>query len=299
MFGGLAVDTLDANRYVAFDRTYEWHDSGWESVQTPVQPERRSDAAMAYDPERQRIVLFGGLVADSTATVNAFVACPTCSRTRQFNDIWTFDGDRWQSAGNGPMAFGGAAVYDAERQALVMIAFRGLASGDDGPKSVGLWTYRDERFVLVDSAGPRSESSPRPAYDTRRKVVVLPIFEGPDAGVWEWNGRWARIQPVTGPEPRRGHVTTYDESRERTLLFGGAHWDGERSTTFNDLWSWDGRQWTRVHDGASDAPAPREDGTLVYDPRGTRLLLLGGLGPGQVLLRETWAFEAGAWRRLQ
>jgi hypothetical protein len=299
MFGGLAVDTLDPNAYLAFDRTYEWTGEAWELVHTPTHPGRRSAAVMAYDAQREQMVLFGGLIEDSAATVNVFKPCPTCDYIRQLNDVWTYDGNTWRNVGTAPMAFDGSAIYDRKRQQILMTAFHGLASGDDGPKTIGLWAYQDDRFALLDSAGPRSAKTPRPAFDAGRGVLVLPILEGPDTGVWEWDEQWTRIEPATSPEPRRGQATTYDAARNRIMLFGGAYWDGQRYTIFNDLWEWDGQQWTSVHAGTDPAPSPREEAALIYEPQSNQLLLIGGLGAGQTLLREVWTFDAGVWKRLE
>jgi hypothetical protein len=37
---------------------------------------------------------------------------------------------------------------------------------------------------------------------------------------------------------------TYDESRGRTILYGGSVFDGKVSTTHDDTWAWDGERWT-------------------------------------------------------
>src|SRR5262245_39453562 len=70
------------------------------------------------------------------------------------------------------------------------------------------------------------------------------------------------------PAPRSAHSMTFDETNKVTLLFGGA---GE--TLFRDLWSWNGRAWTRL---ANSGPAPRDDALLAHDSARGRTVLFGG-----------------------
>ena len=60
----------------------------------------------------------------------------------------------------------------------------------------------------------------------------------------------------------------YDDARHVVLLFGG-----NGSTTFGDLWSWDGSRWTRL---STNGPPARDDGVIVFDSRRQRLVLFGG-----------------------
>ena len=38
----------------------------------------------------------------------------------------------------------------------------------------------------------------------------------------------------------------YDESRGRTILYGGSVFDGKVSTSYYDTWEWDREGWTLV-----------------------------------------------------
>ena len=78
----------------------------------------------------------------------------------------------------------------------------------------------------------------------------------------------------------------YDDARHVVLLFGG-----NGSTTFGDLWSWDGSRWTRL---STNGPPARDDGVLVFDSRRQRLVLFGGRS-GQTLLGDTWEWDGTTW----
>jgi len=96
------------------------------------------------------------------------------------------------------------------------------------------------------------------------------------------------------PAPRGGHALTFDETNKVTLLFGGA---GEVffRDLFRDLWSWDGRRWTRL---ANTGPGPREDALLAHDSARGRTVMFGGRGFEGRLLTDTWEWDGALWRRM-
>src|SRR5256885_17094069 len=75
----------------------------------------------------------------------------------------------------------------------------------------------------------------------------------------------------------------YDESLQRTVLFGG--FDG--ANTLSDTWEWDGITWQQAGAG----PAPRDHVNMTYD-RARQALVLYGAG-------ETWQRSARVWSRTQ
>lgn len=85
----------DSGRVLNSD-TWEWDGQNWTRVATDG-PGPRASYALAYDPQRRRIVLFGGLSADGPVA-----------------DTWGWDGIRWTKlADDRPSARPEAgAVYD-------------------------------------------------------------------------------------------------------------------------------------------------------------------------------------------
>ena len=63
---------------------------------------------------------------------------------------------------------------------------------------------------------------------------------------------------MTIPQARWAHQMTYDEEKNRILLFGGSH----GNTILADLWTWDGSKWKEVI--AEGSPAINK-GVFVYD----------------------------------
>lgn len=74
LFGGIpqGVSILPS------DATWEWDGTDWTQVMVPG-PLGREYASMAWDPDRRRVVLFGGVVSPLTPA----------------NDTWEFDGTAW------------------------------------------------------------------------------------------------------------------------------------------------------------------------------------------------------------
>jgi hypothetical protein len=296
LFGGIYADSSDPGGYSPIVDTYEWDGERWlRGAASPASPPARALAALEYDPRSSRVILLGGITQTAAGETGAVKPCPSCQSIKLLDDVWSYDGDRWTKTGTAPAVAYPRLVFDAERQTMLLVGNRGSRLGTDGEFPVLLWREENGTWILTDSTGPRIDSPPRPSFDAKRGVLVLPILEGPDAGVWEWNGRWKRIDADRGPEPRERVVTTYDETREVVMLFGG------RSETryFNDLWSWNGQQWTHVTSDSAAAPSPRSDGSLTYEPSSKRLILIGGLGPNDLLHRETWVYAGSTWTRVE
>ena len=82
----------------------------------------------------------------------------------------------------------------------------------------------------------------------------------------------------------------YDEASERTLLFGGQ----DLSSTFSDLWAWDGEAWTELE--AAGPPARGFHG-MTYSPHDQAVLIYGGRA-GDELMTDLWALDEGSWQLL-
>ena len=84
---------------------------------------------------------------------------------------------------------------------------------------------------------------------------------------------------------------TYDPVRRRTVLFSG---QAATDSFPADTWTWDGERWSRMTSGG---PAGRVHHSLAWDPAGRRVILFGGIAPGEHRpLGDTWAWNGTAWR---
>lgn len=284
LFGGTRAE---GESYVNVGDTWEWDGSGWRLAVPEAQgPGARTAMTMAYDPARGVVVMYGGASGSWTTR-----------ELQVLRDVWTYDGARWVRGPDGPESFNARLVYDTRRGEMLLAANAGPWVDSDGPFRVSLWRRQGDRWVFADSSGPRISSTLRPAFDGRRGVLVLPVLEGPDAGVWEWDGRrWRHVRVQDGPAPRSRFIVAFDERAGGVVLFGGAA--GPPPQPFNDVWVWDGQRWTAVPASGTPVPAPRSDGTLIYDPAAARLLLVGGISSDDAMFRELWTLDGAEWRKV-
>jgi hypothetical protein len=156
MFGG-----FDAQ---AFDDSWAWNGQRWEEVSGTTRPRARAGHAMAYDPVRRRVVLFGGISGQSDF----------------FDDTWEWNGEAWELvAAEAPAPTARrfhAMAYDAERREVLL--FGGEA--ESGAVLSDVWAWDGTAWVELTPSGPHP--GPRRqhamAYDPNFDRVVL--FGGHD-----------------------------------------------------------------------------------------------------------------------
>jgi hypothetical protein len=93
------------------------------------------------------------------------------------------------------------------------------------------------------------------------------------------------------PSKRAHHAMAFDAKRGEVVLYGGSTAAADDSSTiFDDLWSWNGKRWTRI----ATTGLPRSSHRLVYDPTRQQVLLLGGFA-GQQPFGEVRTFDGKGW----
>jgi hypothetical protein len=294
------------------EELWEWDGSEWRiqhsanpDLKFPA-PDARRHHAMAYDPGRERTVLFGG------------------SASGNFDDVWEFDGERWeQLCGAGTSCSGPSArrmhalAYDEVAKTMVM--FGGV---DDADLSDQLWewngaSWRQRCGEGTICSGPTARYGHSMMWDGNRQRIV--IFGGCTAGngstcttdsdeVWEWNGstrNWTRVcgsgTGCSGPSARNAHGMIYDENRGVGVMFGGCTSWGTAycNTPSDEVWEWNGSGWRRVCGSgtACSGPATLADFAMTYDSgRGVALLHSGV--DGNIIYFDTWEWNGSAWTML-
>jgi len=240
-------------------------------------PAGRYGHCMAYDTQRQVVVMFGGN-GSSVWSANLL------------SETWEWDGANWTQrvSANAPSPRAhGAMCYDAARG--VCVYFGGNVGGQSELAETWEWDGVNWTQRILPSAPP-ARYSPNMVYDSAREVAVL--FGGWDGGsgfgdTWEYDGvTWTQVA-TTGPAPRGTHSMAFDAARGKTVIFGG--WDG--STRFGDTWEWDGTSWTQAT--PPTAPSARDTQGMCFDPVSSRVVLFGGNAPGP--LGDTWEWDGGNW----
>jgi cysteine-rich repeat protein len=258
--------------------TWEFDGENWIEVLSThdSSPPARAHAAMAYDPVRDRIVLFGGEDANHVL----------------FSDTWEYDGETWTQVSPPGSVPGARAfhsmVYDTNASAVLLFGGRDLNGFLNDT-----WLYNGTTWTRDHPAQSPGERRSAPlVFDIARRRTVL--FGGTALGptrrlydTWEYlysggQGQWMETTPAwVSPPPRTYHAMVYDASRGRTMLFGGA---GDYIAALADAWEYDGYQWRPVF--PITIPLGREAHTMVYDAARKRVVMFGGT-PNY---NETWEY---------
>ena len=211
----------------------EWHEVAWGG---------RSTHAIAYDPNLQKTVLFGGSPGGQDVT----------------QDTWDYDGATWKRrfpTHRPPARNNFAMVYDANRKHVVLF---GGATAIASALLGDTWEWDGDDWLELTPAGsPPSRGCHAMAFDFTRNRLVL--FGGSDGltelnDTWEFDGAaWSQKMPTFSPPARISHAMAYDVSRSTLILFGGL----TGSTNLPDTWTYNGLTWTQRLPGTS--PPPRRD----------------------------------------
>ncbi|HEY4026156.1 MAG TPA: hypothetical protein VGO86_06970 [Candidatus Dormibacteraeota bacterium] len=298
-------------------------------------PVPRSGAAVAYDPRRGLLVMFGG----------------TTDGVTPLDDTWTWDGTHWSRqhpAASPPQRTVTTEVTPGRGSKPV--AVRPLLMAYDGVSGTlvlygvpgGTWTW-DGQTWQPHAGSTAPDGAVAMAYDPASRAVLLYLAStGGTSQTWRWDGAsWTQLRPRTAPDVVRGAMA-FDG--RRLLLFGtpsglvqGQHltetwaWDGgdwsplspavrlpssepypaaydqadDRLVTLIDpgaapsaeTWRWDGASWSREHPRHS--PPARSGAAVWYDSRTRRVVLYGGFQPGGVALGDMWAWDGRDWNLLE
>jgi len=260
---------------------YDFNTNSWTFMNPTTRPSPRSEHAMAYDAQSDRIIMFGG-----------FVGMPTV-----FADTWAYDfnTNTWTDLTSGMAPSGRvhpAMAYDDESDRVV------LFGGSTGAESDETWAYDFETNTWTDvtpTARPFGRSGHAMAYDAQSDRVVL--FGGlgqfgPRNDTWAYDFNtnvWTNLDPATHPSARVSHSMTYDTESDRVILFGG-----DPGVLNDETWTYD--LDANVWENASPAtgPAARSGHALLYDAQSDRIVLFGGLtfiGGFVDLPSDTWAYD--------
>jgi hypothetical protein len=230
-------------------------------------PSQRYDHTAIYDPVRDRMVMFGGIVGDRSAWVLLLE-----SRT------WTqIDA----AGGKTPdVSVDCTAIYDPVRERMVV--FAGAFSNEVWALSLAgspEWTKLTPTGTL-----PRMRSDHTAIYDPVRDRMV--VFGGQDNGfmmndVWALSlgepPAWTQLAPAgTPPVARCRHSAIYDPLRDRMVVCGGN--PAIYHPFLNDVWVLslaDSPTWTQLTP-AGTPPSPREDHAAIYDPVRDRMVVFAG-----------------------
>ena len=254
IFGGISATNLREQD------VWEWDGATLKNA-TPASgnPIGREQHAMAYDPVRGQVVVFGGQ--------ETYV-----SGTTTVNDTWLWNGTSWvgQTPAGSPSARTDALMaFDLVHGVTIMY----------GTGEQDIWEWDGLAWTQVTPIAAPPAPSARwgagIAYDSTRHVVVLFGGSGALQDVWEWNGHsWSNKTPASGSQPAGRYYPgmVYDSSTQVTLVFGGAN---SSNANQNDLWAWNGSMWQQRLPGSS--PPARSGMAMSFDSTRHVTVVTGGI----------------------
>jgi N-acetylneuraminic acid mutarotase len=308
LFGGYGYDSAgkldELNDLWKFDGTnWTWESGsskidqagayGTEYAGAPGNVPGARQSAVSWTDLEGNFWLFGGYGVDSVGNPG------------HLNDLWKFDGTNW-SWESGSEANGQAGVYGTKGKAA--------AGNVPGARSDAVsWTDQQGSLWLfggygVDSAGNTGDLNDLWKFDGTNWTWVSGAnnTSSVQPGVYGTKGKAA-----AGNTPgARSDAVSWTDQQGNLWLFGGAGYDSAGKTGYlNDLWKFDGTNWTWVSGGdkanqtgaygaegvvaSGNVPGGRSDAVSWTDQQGN-LWLFGGSGYSGDL-NDLWKFDGTHW----
>lgn len=259
-FGGLAAFTNSAD-----SSTYLYRNLTWRFSSPAANPAARSLLVFRRDPVRNSIWLMGGLSEFSVGTTIFYN-----------DDLWRFQDGQWYEevrvTGMPVQCATPLSSFDTDRSVMVVVCGDGRIIEWNGSTWKIFTDLKDE---------PEARRFAGLAYDeTLKKTVYFGGFDGVNYrdDTWTWNGTaWTEVKTKDDPENRGQMAMWYDPLARKTIFFSGVGRPDidERVTRFNDMWSFDGTNWTKM--SVTQTPGIRFGAQVAVDPRDGKVLLFGGL----------------------
>jgi len=279
LYGGLRLNPFGFGNVPPLSATWEWDGSTWTLRFAGSAPGARYRTQLAYDPIRERVILFGGSKSGSAASTVA--------------ETWFYDGTDWTQGplGTTPRMRHGVA-FDRHRDRLVVFGGQNASEVELGDTA----EFDGTSWTEVALSGPSPRRWPVMAYDEARQRVVL--FGGASGSTllndtWEWDGEsWSEVQIPASQRPpaRQAAGFAYDPDRQRIVMYAG-HASASGNASIDDVWSFDGTTWTELSD--SGAVAKTYAG-FAYDRTRKNFVLAGGssIADSNYSTAQTWIASA-------
>ncbi len=245
--------------------TWIWGGDRWRLRAGPSGPSSRYGAGIAYDSRRERGVLFGGFGDGAHA------------------DTWEWNGREWRKRSNsGPIpAYSMAMAYDPRQDSVMM--FGGAVSTGE-VELTQFWRWKDLQWrEVLTSTIPEQRAEAAMMFDTHRGQLIMtggystPLDETPFMQTWNFDGANWQLLSTGGPGNRASQAMVTDPVTGDLLLFGGFETQTSSYDPLDELWAWDGSNWSEIEpkDGGP-WPFPDRRPAIVYDEARDEFLMFGG-----------------------
>jgi hypothetical protein len=254
VFGGMDPDSWRyPASYAIFSDLWAWDGKTWTQVTTAKSPPARAGSAMAYDPTRKSLILFGGGTGFSMDSWQHYDTL--------FDDTWEWtENQGWAElkpaskplVGTGPGPANGVAMFtDTTRSKLLLWAGDSMSTNPDDPRvRCHLWEW-DGAAMTWTKRAPVADASELAwigplAYDEGRQKLLFiePQSAASPTSFSEWDPvtagftkGFARVSLGT-PAWTTAQAAAYDSIRRRMVVL--TEWP-------TDTWELDSQSLTWYH----------------------------------------------------
>jgi hypothetical protein len=267
LFGGRFTTPTTALQ-TNYNDTWFFKNGDWTKIDTPNAPPVRAAAGAAFDPIRDRMIVYGGF---QISTDGKQTLIP-------LHDTWEFDGTTWvQRPGEGPKISKPILTYDAAHNQVILLGLDEASATKTDTlmyiynSAAGTWTQTkpDGLPVCVNQA--------MTAFDESRNKVILSggVCATSTSGdeTYEWDGtKWTKLTVTTTLDRSFGGSMTFDQTRQMLVQYGG-------TIAFGSVRNWiirfkDGDWKALTADTTS--PTPRSLMAFWSEPHNGQLYMFGG-----------------------
>jgi len=264
LFSGRTNRDIQAPALVA--DTWEYDGTTWRRISTAARPPVRTDAGIAFDSVRNRVVLTGGLNMNASGSLF---------------DTWEYTGANWV-AKPAPPTSSRTMYFDKVRAKILVVD--GLPLNELFEYDGASWTAR-----TISPAAPVGGKRVFIGNNTWSLGGADMFSWQPLAAVWLHDGEgWQDLSAGTSFPARIDPAAAFDSTLNRIVMFGGYGINGE----LNDTWAFDTLTWRRIITPTS--PNVRSRALMAYDSVRQRMVLVGGFANG-ALSNDTWEFDGTNW----
>lgn len=303
-FGGIEANASSNQfRNSVYRLDLENPDALWERMSiSGLQPPPLAFHSAIYDPLRQRMIVYGGLL-DRNGTSSQR---PADGNSVWFMDLADPDDPTWSResvAGNSTDRFAHAAVYVPDFDAMVVSGGLSTFSNARSDNCALLLGEEPMRWVRLANAGFNYRAAHALLHDadnerllaygglsnfsnvkTLSDIVALDLTQGLDGA-----DQWRRVTPATPSLARAFMATAFDPELRLWWVHGGLVNNSQflRDLSVLDL-NTAKPEWTRTQ-VVANGPLDRFGHTAVWDEPRDRMIVQGGTPDNNITLRDTRA----------